>query len=255
MGLNASKVQGNGSKRVEQPTMEPGTYPARLVQIIDFGLQPQRAFDGKDKPPAHEISTTYEFVDCFLVDEEGNELEDKPRWVSESFPLHNLKADLANSTKRYKALDPELVAEGDWPKMLGNPVNVTIVINKKKDKIYTNIASTTTMRARDADKCPELKNPTKVFDLTEPNLEVFNSLPEWIREKIKGNLNYAGSKLEALLGGDKGNEGAAKEERKEPKDEKPARVARVEKGIDADAEAAAQAKAYEQEDETEDAPW
>jgi hypothetical protein len=202
MGLNASKVKGGNANKVEQPVMEAGTYPARLVQVIDFGLQPQRAFKGDPKPPAHEISTTYEFVDCFMVDEKGNDIEDKPRWVSESFPLRNIMAELATSTKRAKALDPEGIHNGDWPAMLGSPVNVTVVINESKGKFYTNIASTATMRAKDAQKCPELKNDTKFFDLSEPDLEVFNSLPEWIREKIKGNLNYAGSKLEALLGGE-----------------------------------------------------
>lgn len=235
MGLNASKVQGGNANKVEQPVMEAGTYPARLVQVIDFGLQPQRAYKGDPKPPAHEISTTYEFVDCFMVDEKGNDVEDKPRWVSESFPLRNIMADLATSTKRAKALDPEGVHNGDWPAMLGSPVNVTVVINESKGKVYTNIASTATMRAKDAAKCPELKNDTKFFDLSEPDLEVFNSLPEWIREKIKGNLNFAGSKLEALLGGDA--------------------VQRVEKKEEAK-EADAKAEAPEaQEDAEQDAPW
>jgi hypothetical protein len=238
MGLNASKVKGGNANKVEQPVMEAGTYPARLVQVIDFGLQPQRAFKGEAKPPAHEISTTYEFVDCFMVDEKGNDIEDKPRWVSETFPLRNIMADLATSTKRAKALDPENVHEGNWPALLGSPVNVTVVINESKGKVYTNIASTATMRAKDAQKCPELKNDTKFFDLSDPDIEVFNSLPEWIREKIKGNLNYAGSKLEALLGGE-----APKENKK------------------ADAQPEQQKKQREVPDEVgeegveEDAPW
>ena len=40
-----------------------------------------------------------------------------------------------------------------------------------------------------------------MFDLDNPDLEVFNAFPEWIRDKIKGNLNYEGSKLQKLLGG------------------------------------------------------
>jgi hypothetical protein len=240
MGLNASKVKGGNANKVEQPVMEAGTYPARLVQVIDFGLQPQRAFKGDPKPPAHEISTTYEFVDCFMVDEKGNDVEDKPRWVSESFPLRNIMAELATSTKRAKALDPEGIHNGDWPAMLGSPVNVTVVINESKGKVYTNIASTATMRAKDAQKCPELKNDTKFFDLSEPDLEVFNSLPEWIREKIKGNLNYAGSKLEALLNG--GPQQPKKEEDK--------------KQVDVEQHAAKDAGGDNQDEDAEqDAPW
>jgi hypothetical protein len=47
----------------------------------------------------------------------------------------------------------------------------------------------------------ELKNETVVFSLDEPDLEVFNALPEFLQEKIKGNINYQGSALATLLGG------------------------------------------------------
>ena len=57
------------------------------------------------------------------------------------------------------------------------------------------------MRAKEAAKAPALVNPTKVFDIDEPDMEVFNSLPEWIQEKMKNNLNFSGSPLEAALGG------------------------------------------------------
>lgn len=203
MALNAKTAAGSngGGKKVAQPTMEAGTYPVRLVQLIDYGLQPQRPHQGQPKPPAQEIGLTYEFVDCFLLDEDGKELEDKPRWVSEIIPLRNLKAENAHSTQRIKALDPDNVHDGDLIAMVGTPANATVTINEKGGKVYTNIAGLSPMRARDVAKCPELKNPTKVFDLSDPNLEVFNSFPDWIKDKIKGNLNFAGSKLEALLGG------------------------------------------------------
>lgn len=207
MALKAPKNSGGGD-RVPQPTIEAGSYPNRLVQIIDLGLQPQRPYKGQDKAPMHEIMLTYELVDTFMIDENGNELEDKPRWVSETLPLHSIKADKAKSTQRYLTLDPENENDGDWSEQLGKPSNVTLIINQVGDKTYTNVAGLSKMRDRDADRCPALKNPTKLFDLSEPSLEVFESLPEWIQEKIKGNLEYAGSPLEKLLG--KGGKAPAK---------------------------------------------
>ena len=202
MTLNAKNVAGGngGGNRVAQETLEPGNYPARLVQIIDFGLQPQRPYMGKDKPPAQEIGLTYELVDAFMKDEEGNELEDKPRWISETMPLHNLQNTKARSTERYKAFDPDEVHGGDWTQVIGDPCMVTVVNNAKGDKVYENVGNVTQMRARDAAKCPELKNPVKVFDLDDPDMEVFAKLPKWIQEKIQGNLNFKGSKLEKLVG-------------------------------------------------------
>ncbi len=203
MALVANKNQSSTSKRVEQPVLDVGNYPGRLVQIIDLGVQPQRPYQGQEKPPAHEIMLTYELVDSFMVDENGKELEDKPRWISETFPLRSLEADKAKSTQRYKALDPSGEYAGDFSQCIGAPVNVTIVhggVNKNTNKPYENVGNISTMRARDAEKCPELVNPPKVFDLDNPDMKVFSALPQWLQEKIKGNLHYKGSKLAALAG-------------------------------------------------------
>jgi hypothetical protein len=40
-----------------------------------------------------------------------------------------------------------------------------------------------------------------VFDLDVPDVELFNSLPDWIKEKIQKNLNYNGSVLQNALEG------------------------------------------------------
>ena len=203
MPLNVSKIKSNNSG-VEQPILEVGVYPVRTVQILDMGLQEQRPYKGKDKPPAYEVMMTYELLDVFMVDEDGNELEDKPRWIHESFPLHNLSADLAKSTKRYRVLDPDMVYDGDFTQLINIPVNLTVVHGfgkgKNTGKTYENVGDISPMRAKEAAKAPELKNKTKVFSLDEPDLEVFNSLPEWIQNKIKSNLEFKGSQLEELLG-------------------------------------------------------
>lgn len=202
MALKAPQGNGGGKQFAPQENIKPGTYPSRVVQLIDFGLQPQRPYMGQEKKPAYELGITYELVDEFMKDEQGEDIEDKPRWISETLPVHPLVADKAKSTQRYNTFDPNMVHGGDFvAAMLSNPCNVTIVNNKSGDKVYDNVATTSAMRQRDADKCPELKNPAKVFDLDQPDLAVFNSFPKWIQEKIQGNLNYKGSKLEKLLGG------------------------------------------------------
>lgn len=205
MSLNAKTVPkaGGGNK---QPILDIGTYPARVVRIIDLGLQPQRPFKGKDKPPAHEVNISYELLDAFMVDEDGNEQEDKPRWIHETFPLHNLSADLAKSTKRYMALDPNMDFDGDFTKLIGIPCNVTVVHGQGKGqnagKIYENIGGVSAMRDKDAKRAPELVNEGQVFTLDDPDMEVFNGFPQWLQDKIKSNLEFGGSKLEMALGGE-----------------------------------------------------
>lgn len=204
MALNMNKPGGN-KNFVAQANIEAGVYPARLVQIIDLGLQAQKAYQGKEKAPAQEIMLTYELVDEFMKDEKGENIPDKPRWISETLPFYGLFADKAKSTQRYNAFDPKGEYEGDFAKALGSAINIAVVNNSVGDKIYDNIGNASTMRPRDAQQCPELVNPAKCFDLDAPDMEVFNSLPEWIRKKIQGNLNYEGSTLQKLLevGGEK----------------------------------------------------
>lgn len=208
MAINAKKAKGGGGgNKVEQPPIENGTYPARVVQVLDLGVQAQQPYQGKEKPPVQMINITYEFLDEFCVDEDGNEMEDKPRWLSEDFPLYNLEADRAKSTQRYLALDPKVEKDGDFTKLVNTPCLVTVVQNpgkgKNAGKIYTNVGGLSTMRPKDAEKAAELVNPPKVFDLDEPDMEVFGSLPEWLQEKIKGNLEFNGSPLDIALNGER----------------------------------------------------
>lgn len=200
MALNANKAGGN-KQFAPQANIVAGNYPARLVQIIDLGLQAQKPYQGKEKAPVQEIMFTYELVDEFMKDEDGKDIEDKPRWISETMPFHGLYADKAKSTQRYNAFDPSGAFDGDISRAIGMPINVAVVNNVVGDKTYDNVGGVSTMRPRDAQTCPELKNPAKVFDLDAPNMEVFNALPKWVQDKIKANLNFEGSVLQKALGG------------------------------------------------------
>ena len=100
MTFNANKVATGGSKFTPAAPVEVGTYPARLVQLIDLGVQPRKPYQGQEKDPIQMIWVTYELTNEFMKDESGNDIEDKPRWISESFPFYNLRADRAKSTAR-----------------------------------------------------------------------------------------------------------------------------------------------------------
>jgi hypothetical protein len=207
MGLNASKVEYAGGNSGPREILEAGTYPGRLVQLVDLGVQEQKAFQGKEKPPVQMISVTYELAEEFMKDEDGNPIEDKPLWKSEDFALHPLQSEKAKSTVRYTAMDPDNKFGGDWEQLIGTPVDITFVVNKSKEtgNEYNAISSVIRMRASKAEGMVELKNEPRIFNLDEPNMDVFEMLPEWLQKKIKGNLNYQGSALQDLLGEDNEN--------------------------------------------------
>ena len=200
MSLNANKVVSSEFK--QQEALEVGTYAARVVQVLDLGVQAQRPYKGEEKPPVHEVMLTYELTEEFMKDDDGEDIEDKPRFISETFPFRSLQSDLAKSTKRYRALDPEEKFGGDFTLLIGSPCNVTVTQNEGKNgRIYNNISGISPMQSSKAKGLPELINEPKVFLMDSPDPEVFESLPEWIQEKMKSNINFEGSPLQATLSG------------------------------------------------------
>lgn len=202
MGLNAKNAAGGGGGATA-PVLEPGAYPARVCIVASLGVQKQQPFQGQEKEPMDELFVTYELSDEFMTDEGGNDIKDKPRWQSETFPFYNLGAEKAKSTKRYVALDPDITYDGDWTKLIGTPCLLTLSKTKSKTngKEYNNVSNLSAMRKKEVDKLPELVNKPVVFDFDNPDLESFNALPEWVRNNIKEALNFGGSRLADLLGG------------------------------------------------------
>lgn len=203
LNLKDQKRTGGGD-RVPQENIEVGAYPARVVRILDLGMQAGQEYppgSGQHKPSANKVDFTYELLDCFMKDKDGNYDESKPRWISEDFPLHRPDADLAKSTKRAKAIDPSNSVDYDLTKMLGMTCMVTVGHKVSKGKTYDKVLDVAPMRASLADKAPALKNEPILFTLDNPDMEVFNKLPPFMQDRIKGNLEFKGSKLEQLLGG------------------------------------------------------
>ena len=200
MALKPKKAKTANNFKAE--VIEPDSYPARVVQVIDLGTQPQPAFQGTEKPPRHTLWVTYEMVDLFMKDNDGNELEDKPRWFSERLALFPLESERAKSTQRYKAIDPKNKFDGDFSQILGQPCIVMVDQYKKKDGTLGNGIGAVSPIMRGM-VVPELSNEPKLFLMDEPDMEVFNDLPDFLKDLIKGSSDFPGSDLEALLAGEK----------------------------------------------------
>lgn len=203
MALNVSQRKNTSTgaaNRVPQENIKVGGHPARLVQIIDLGLQSRPPFKGTPKAPEEMIYATYELSHVFMKDAAGKEEPTRPRWVSEDFVAYSLEAEKAKSTTRYLALDPERTFKGDFSKVLGKPCTVVIVHNKSGDRTFDNVGDVTPAPQMPGYIQPELVNPPVIFDLGDPDIAVFNKLPAFIQDRIKGNLNYNGSLLQKLLG-------------------------------------------------------
>jgi len=199
LAINVNKI---ASKRKPIPLLPIATYPGYLIQVIDCGLH-SNSFKGEDKGPTRKIMLTYEFADEFLKDEDGQDMPDKPRWLSEEVWLYPLKSERATSTARYKALDPNSMHDGDFVACLGTPINISVGHRKGGGKwegrTFEEILGISGMRPKDIKNLSGMVNKTKWFDSEEPDVEVFLSLPQYVQSLIKANLEYTGSKLEHLL--------------------------------------------------------
>jgi len=200
MSFKANDRDGGNFTPID--ALDPGTYPARIVQLVTMGVQPGTSYQGVQKPDRERLYITYELSHEFLNGEDGEPDPTKPRWISEDFPFYNLEADRAKSTLRYNALDPRGEFGGDWLALVGAACNITLTKeprkNKKGDTNYVSSVSGATVVP--GYEQPTLVNKPRTFDLDEPDMDIFKELPTWLQEKLKTNLNFNGSALQAALG-------------------------------------------------------
>lgn len=210
MSLKAKRVKQTNNSGMSNPVLEPDSYPARLVQVIDMG---KRASFFDAEKINHEINLTYELVSEFMLDDKGNPVEDKPLWLSEvinmvDMPDHMTAAEIyadqfkskGKLVQRCKTFDPKGELDFDLTEFVGKPCSVTVVNYKKKDDTLGMKVGAVTGLTKGM-VIAELVNPPKVFALDEPDMEIFGSLPEWFQEKIKENIEFKGSPLESALAG------------------------------------------------------
>jgi len=173
-----------------------GTYLARIVQIIDMGEQLQTDYatgeaktwdDGKPmyKP---EIMVTFEFP-SERIEIDG---ESRPRWQSKNYvaSLHEKSALFG----LIKAADPKANPKAyDVAKLIGKPVMVTVGSTSSGNAKISNVVGVPA-----GIPVPALENDPKVFDMNEPDMEVWDNMLKWVKDKIMESPSFRGSKLEEL---------------------------------------------------------
>lgn len=196
MPLNMNQIPQSGSKQREP--IPAGTQMARLVQVIDLGLQSQRPYQGQEKRPAYEVRLTFEFPNA-RVEVDG---ESRPMWKSKVIKMSS--HEKSTCRQWYEKLDPTGKYRGDWSQLLEAPIFALIVHEMGKGenagKMFDKIADIQPpMQGIDV---PPLENPATLFNLDSPDMEVFEEFPEWLKDKIKENLEFDNSKLHRMLNGE-----------------------------------------------------
>ncbi len=177
-----------------------GTHMARLVGITDLGHQPGFTYEGKEIESTYKMEFTYELVNSLMED-------GRPHWVSEQFKNNDFVPDkpggfIATMMARVAAMTPETPTEPDVSKLIGKPCMVTVSINAGGyPKVAGQGAVTGIPVGMDI---PELKNDTFTFDMDEPNMDLWDTFPEFKQKRIKEALNFEETELfkQIVLQGD-----------------------------------------------------
>lgn len=178
----------NGSNKNKNDYPTEGTKLARLVGITDLGHQPGFEYQGEQVKSQFKITLTYELPTSFTED-------GRPHWVSEDVNVSDFVGDgiMSKMMKRVYALDPDGSISGhgkDLTKLIGMPCMVSIKYNAKG---YPQIKDA--VPSPEGMPIAELQNDPQIFDMDNPDMELFNKFPTFMQNKIKSALDFEETQL------------------------------------------------------------
>ena len=190
-----SIIANGGNDTPNYPTVSVGVHKARCVRVIDLGTQ-QNDYQG-------QISWKRQVM---LIWEVPSETDNKgePLTISKFYTLSlNEKANLANDLVSWRGrpfTETEKKAF-DISKVAGKPCSINVILNQNgKPKVST------VMPIGKNDEIAQQFHPNMVFSITdfqEKKMEVFNQLPEGIRNIILKSKELEGTEKQDL--GDENN--------------------------------------------------
>ncbi len=182
MAINASD---KGTKKELVPA---GNYIARCYQMLHIGTV-EETIMGEDKR-MNKVRIGWELpTELKVFDQSKGE---QPLVISKEFTLSlNEKATLRKMLASWRGKDfTEDEAKGfNILKLLGVPCMLNVIHKTSKTgNEYSDIASITPMPK--GATCPEQINKSIVWDFEEPDFVLLESLPDFIKDKIKSSEEY-----------------------------------------------------------------
>jgi len=177
----------NGSTSFEP--IATGNYPARCYSMVHLGTIEENILGTLKK--LNKVRITWELPTELKVFKE--EKGEQPQVISKEFTLSlHEKATLRGFLKNWRGKDftDEEAKAFDIEKLVGAPCMLNITHKTKKDGsgIYAEIGSVSAMPKGFV--CPESINPAFVFTYENFDTDKFDSLPEFMRNKMINSDEY-----------------------------------------------------------------
>lgn len=162
-----------------EPTPE-GVYVARCYRIVDLGTQPN-SFNGEEVKPRHRVVIFWELLDDEVKMDNGEPFTVRREYTLSLDKKATLRADL--QAWRGKAFTEDELLGFDLENILGTYCRLQIVHAENNGKTYANISSI--MAMKNSEPKPSATRDIAFFDLSDPDMKLFEQLPEYLKEKIQ----------------------------------------------------------------------
>lgn len=173
-------------------TVPAGMHLARCYRIVDQGTQ-KSEFQGKVKY-LEKVMLQFE---VHGEDEEGKPLQTadgRPLSISKSFTLTLAdKSTLRKDLQMWRGRDftAQELRGFELKNVLGAWAMLTVTHTESNGKVYTNIAAINPVPINvKKSGLPEGVNDLKIFDITDPDMELFDSFSENLKNKIKSSPEW-----------------------------------------------------------------
>jgi len=177
-------LNGMGTPKTKSPRIEEGTYMARIVAIIDLGLQAQTDWQtGEPSESKKRVLITWELpTERISITDEDGEVEDLPRWISKEYTLSNYEQ--SNLMKLLSGLAPDIK---DLQELLDRQCMISVGSTSGGNAKVTGV-----VKPPMGMDVPPLENDSSYFDFDSPDEDLFKSQIGWIRQKVMDAENYTG---------------------------------------------------------------
>lgn len=180
MSLHVSEKSGSGIAPLPEDT-----YPAVCYALIDLGQQ----YSAKFEKYSEQVAIGWEIIgETITVDG-----EDVPRSFFNTYNMSlNEKAKLRKDlvSWRGKEFSVEELKDFNLRNILGKPCMIQIIHKKNADgsRVYANLGSVT--KIPKGFPIPKGQLEPMVFDFSESDPAVVDTLPQWMQDKIKASESY-----------------------------------------------------------------
>lgn len=170
--------------------IEPGSYGARAYMMIHIGTVKETY--GQDVKEVNKVLIGWEVPEVMRQWKEGE--PEMPAVISKEYTVSlSKKSNLRGDLEAWRGVPfTEKEAEGfDLVKLVGAPCLLGIVQKpsaKDATKVYNNINSI--MKMPKGMSVPEQVHPSKIFTYDNMDLALLESLPDWIKDKVKRSKEY-----------------------------------------------------------------